>query len=414
MFQAMTGVKKLLAAVLVVTSVLSAGAAQAQPGQAWESNRNAVLSAGYDHTLLVHASGSLWAWGGNFGGQLGDGTNTNRATPAPVAGLTDVVATASGSWGFSFALRKDGTVWAWGMNYRGVLGTGEYGPPRFAPVKVKGLTDVVAIKAGANHALALRADGTVWAWGSNQNGQLGDGSPWWTMPYALPEPTQVPGLTDVVDIAAGEWHSLALRADGTLWTWGDNSSNQLGDPGRYFQSNTPAQVLTDVKAMAGGEWHSLALRTDGTVWGWGLNLQNQVSGAYFPMVQTPVLVEGLTDVVALAAGQAHSLAIREDGTLWGWGDNSSNQVGFLDNSNQPTPRPVLEGVVAVTADQAHTLALRKDGTLWAWGLNGSGNLLPTRIGAPIEVSEVPLPCRFTAVPSAEHRAAQSQGCHATP
>ena len=154
----------------------------------------------------------------------------------------------------SLTLKNDGTVWAWGRNDFGELGNGTT-TSRYTPVQVKGLTNVVAIAAGYDHSLALRSDGTVWAWGLNGNGQLGDGTT-----TNRTTPVQVKGLTNVVAIAAGVYHSLAIRSDGTVWTWGYNTYGQLGD-GTTTNKTTPVQVkgLTNVVAIAAGVYHSLAL-----------------------------------------------------------------------------------------------------------------------------------------------------------
>jgi len=192
------------------------------------------LAAGGTHSLALRADGTVWAWGWNDQGQLGDGTDTDRHTPVRVRGLTDVVAVAAGR-AHSLALRADGTVWAWGSNEDGELGDGT-DTDRHTPVKVPGLSDVVAVAARDWHSLALRADGTVWAWGNNRFGQLGDGTD-----TDRHTPVKVPGLTDVVAVAAGEYHSLALRADGTVWAWGRNGYGQLGD-GTTTHRHTPVKV----------------------------------------------------------------------------------------------------------------------------------------------------------------------------
>jgi len=184
-------------------------------------------------------------------------------------------------------LKTDGTVWAWGDNYSGQLGDGTT-TERRTPVQVSGLTDVIAVTGGEGHGLALRADGTLWAWGDNYSGQLGDGTT-----TERRTPVQVSGLTDVIAVAAGGYHSLAVKTDGTLWTWGDNWSGQLGD-GTTTERITPVQILglTDVIAIAAGWEHSLALKSDGTVWAWGLNDEGRLGDGTSDGRTSPVQVKG--------------------------------------------------------------------------------------------------------------------------
>jgi len=247
-----------------------------------------VLAAGFEHSLAIAADGTVWAWGHNHYGELGDGTTTDRSTPVQVQGMTDVVGIAGGV--HTMALRRDGTVWAWGNNAAGQLGDGTT-THRLTPVQVQGMADVVAIAGGGLHTIALRRDGTVWAWGRNVCGQLGDGS---TRESLIP--VQVQGLTDMVAIAGGGSHTIALRRDGTIWAWGDNHYGQLGD-GTTTNRSTPAQVqgMTDVVAIADDSSHPLALRRDGTVWAWGWNLYGQLGDGTTNDRLTPVQVQGLPD-----------------------------------------------------------------------------------------------------------------------
>ncbi|MEW6523474.1 MAG: carboxypeptidase regulatory-like domain-containing protein [Bacillota bacterium] len=319
------------------------------------SDRRAVLAAGKYHSLALRADGTVWAWGSNGAGRLGDGTTTDRPAPVQVRDLADVVAVAAGT-SHSLALRADGTVWAWGSNYFGQLGDGTT-TDRHTPVQVRDLADVVAVAAGTYHSLALRADGTVWAWGWNSHGELGDGTT-----TERHTPVQVRGLADVVAVEAGSIHSLAVRADGTTWTWGGGADR-----------HTPVQVrdLADVVAVAAQFHHSLALRADGTVWAWGENSHGELGDGTTTDRPTPVQVRDLADVVAVAAGEWHSLALRADGTVWAWGENSHGELGDGTTTDHPTPVQVrdLADVVAVATGGGPNLALRADGTVWTWGDN---------------------------------------------
>ena len=190
------------------------------------------ISAGYAHTVALKQDGTVWAWGGNDYGQLGDGTQTDSLTPVQVRGLYNVTAIAAGGY-HTVALKQDGTVWAWGDNTYGELGDGTQ-TDRLTPVQVSGLsTNVTAIAAGYLHTVAQKLDGTAWTWGSNYNGQLGDGKQ--TDRYT---PVQVSGLSNVIAIAAGSAHATALKQDGTVWGWGWDFAGQLGD-GTTTDSPTP-------------------------------------------------------------------------------------------------------------------------------------------------------------------------------
>lgn len=279
--------------VALVGAVLWTGNAAAEPGgyagRSWADARSTFV-AGYAHSLTADADGNVWAWGYNELGQLGDGTLENRPTPVRVQNLSDIRAVAAGAY-HSLALHRDGTVWAWGANWNGQLGLGpdQEGRHQRTPVQVPGLTDVVALDAGDFHSLALRQDGTVWAWGANWDGQLGNGT---SQPGF--SPTQVPGLTDIVALASSPYHVLALRRDGTVWAWGLNLDGQLGDDPHMFRRFTakPVPGLTEAVAIAAaGIGHSLAVRRDGTVWGWGSNGFGQI-GTGSPegvLLPTPVM-----------------------------------------------------------------------------------------------------------------------------
>jgi alpha-tubulin suppressor-like RCC1 family protein len=273
------------------------------------------------HSVALRSDGTIWTWGRNDFGSLGDGTTIDRDTPIAVPDLSDVVAIdANGS--LSLALRSDGTVWRWGL----MFAEPELTPSHLSPAPVPGLDDVVAIAAGnALHALALRADGTVWGWGMNVRGQIGPDAP---NLEQTSTPVLIPNLTDVIAIAAGIDHSLALRADGTVWAWGSNERGELGD-GTGADSSVPVMVsaLSGVKAIAAGDQHCLAVTADGAVWAWGVNSYGQIGDGAYSDQLTPVPVLNLSDVVVIDAGPFHSLALRSDGTLWGWGNNYHGQLG---------------------------------------------------------------------------------------
>jgi alpha-tubulin suppressor-like RCC1 family protein len=318
----------------------------------------------------AQADGTVWAWGGNAHGQLGDGSNTDRWTPGMVTMPIPVVAVAGGGH-HSLALAADGTVWAWGSNYYGQLGDGT-AIDRQSPVQVFGLANVIAVAGGGVHSLALRADGSVWTWGHNWDGRLGDGTNTdrWT-------PVRVIGLTGVAAIAGGVSHSLALKSDGTTWAWGGNSGGNLGD-GTTENRWTPVQTvgLVSITSIAAGYSHSLAVTFDGAVWAWGSNGTGQLGDGTTETRLTPVEVSSLNGVVAVAGGTAHSLALRSDGTVWAWGYNNDGALGDGTQTAHPTPNqvPGLAGVKAIAGGYTQSLALKTDGTVWAWGYGLDGQL----------------------------------------
>ena len=266
---------------------------------------------------------------------------------------------------------------AWGWNGATQLGDGT-ASDRWTPGIGVGTPGVVALAGGTYHSVALRADGTVWAWGWNGYGQLGDGST-----ATRTTAVRVPGLSDVVSVSAGVVHSLALRADGTVWAWGWNGLGQLGT-GTTVDSRVPVRVtgLTGIKAIAAGFHHSLAVRSDGTVVSWGWNVLGQLGDGSTLDSRSPKAVPGLTDVTAVAGGGLHSLALGSDGRVRAWGWNGAGQLGTGDTVDHRTPTTPLTptGVVAIAAGAYHNYALEKEGIVRSWGWNAQGQLGNTSTG----------------------------------
>jgi alpha-tubulin suppressor-like RCC1 family protein len=286
----------------------------------------------------------------------------------------------------NLALKDDGTVWAWGVDQFGQLGDGgEVQPDPYSahlgPLLAGGLTGVTKIAAGLTHSLALKSDGTLWAWGDNSVGELGDGT---RRALDWPDrstPVRVSGLSGVAAIAGGDGQSLAVTGDGAVWAWG-SSTGIWGEEPAHTSTPVPVSGLTGVVAIAASGSHSLALTGEGAVWERGPR-----QWAYW---STPVQVRGLTGVVAIAAGDAHSVAVKGDGTVWAWGSNWGGQLGDGTTTDRLEPVQVsgLTDVVAVAADY-HSLALKSDGTVWAWGDNSWGQLgdgTRTARATPVQVS----------------------------
>jgi alpha-tubulin suppressor-like RCC1 family protein len=272
------------------------------------------------------------------------------------------------------AIKTDGTLWAWGKNDVGQLGLGNT-TNQYSPVQVGSGTTWASVTAGYAQTLARKTDGTLWAWGSNEYGQLGIGNT-----TNQSDPVQVGSGTTWASVAAGSNHTLARKTDGTLWAWGYNGNGQLGI-GNNTQQMVPVQVgsgTTWASVSAVGSY-TLARKTNGTLWAWGDNYYGQLgigtSGLYSEQY-SPVQVGSGTTWASVTAGIFNTLAIKTDGTLWAWGYNDQGELGIGNTTNQSVPVQVGSGTTwaSVTAGQYHTLAIKIDGTLWAWGSNGSGQL----------------------------------------
>ncbi len=332
------------------------------------------IGAGAYWSMATCGNAVLHSWGSNIYGQLGDSTSTGHYTAAPVHGLLEVV-DMQGGFGHTVALAADSTVWCWGRNDAGGLGDGTTNSS-IIPVQVPGLDGVIAIAAGDMFSAALKADGTLWTWGENNYGQLGTG---------IPGNSSVPAqanLTGVTAMAAGNGHLLVLLANGTVWGWGLNDNHQLGAGlGAPIVADTALQAvgLDQVVAISAGRYSfNAALRADGTIWTWGYNQWGQLGNGGNITGDTPAQVPGLTNIVSIArqGGQGHMCAVRDDGTVWSWGYNLAGQLGNGANSDSNVPVQVsnITDVVAVTCGMSHALALKADGTTWAWGSSDWGQL----------------------------------------
>ncbi len=338
----------------------------------FESAFSQTIAGGGNHSLFVCTDATARTCGLNNYGQLGDGTTTiYKSTPVQVSGLTGITAVAGGG-DHSLFVKNDGTAWACGYNVAGQLGDGTTTLYKSTPVQVSGLTGITSVAAGEYHSLFLKNDGSVWACGNNSSGQLGDGT---TVDKSTP--VQVSGLTGITAVAGGERHSLFVKNDGTVWACGKNWDGQLGD-GSGTNKSTPVQVsgLTGITAVAAGEYHSLFLKNDGSVWACGSNAFGELGDGTGIDKWTPVQVSGLTGITSVAAGWVHSLFLKNDGSVWACGYNAYGQLGDGTTTDKSTPVQVsgLTGITAVAGGQWHSLFLKNNGTVWACGYNGTGQL----------------------------------------
>ncbi len=333
------------------------------------------MASGVSSSYALKSNGTVWSWGFNITGQLGDGTTTQRNTPAQISSLSGITAIAAGTTSV-FAVKSNGTLWAWGNNYVGVgqlgigVGTTVY---KLTPVQVVDPTDPTgyftnAVRVATNgtstnitSSYALKSDGSVWSWGSNTYGQLGDGT---TNSRNVPGPVSVLGVgSGVIDIAAAAADAYALKSDGSVWAWGSNNSNQLGD-GTATDTLVPIQVPTlgpgsGVIAIASGITTAYALKSDGSVWAWGSNTQAQAgSGSATYSVSPPSQVVNLgpgSGVVTIGASYKSAFAVKSDGSMWAWGNNtvSVGQLGIGDGTANPRSTPVRVGVSGNYFDAGH-------------------------------------------------------------
>lgn len=351
-----------------------------------------VIAGGGNHSIFICSDSTVRGWGANGFGQLGDSSTTQRITPVKTKLLTHVISVAAGN-NYSVALKDDGTVWACGYNFNYELGDGTI-TSRKIPVQVHDssntgfLTDIISISCRGWHTLALKNDSTVWAWGHSNWGALGIGYPMpiTTVPVLVHGSGDIGFLSGIIAVAAGGVHSLALRSDSTVWAWGQGSHGELG-VGPTINMYSPVQVhgpgdvgfLTGIVAIAAGATHSLALKNDGTLWSWGDNSFGQLGDGSTTQRNTPVQVAGLTGIISIQTqGWLHSIALRNDSTIWAWGRNNLGQLGTGDTIQWHIPVQIASSpsgdAITVVAGHLHSLGLNGNGEVWTWGSNLTGQL----------------------------------------
>ncbi len=359
----MKTIRRLSALLFVITNYCLLNISSAQNISAAESNSFSICN-----------DNSVRAWGYNSDGELGNGVfSLNSSIPMQVNSLTNVKAISSGQY-FTIALKYDSTVWAWGYNSNGQLGNGTTANSNI-PVQVTGLSGIISIVAGRSHALALRSDSTVWGWGYNYYGQLGNGS---TINSSVP--VQSTACNHIIAIATGENHTIALRNTGlgdTLWTWGSNSAGELGN-GTTTNSSTPSAIIgpDSIVRIEAGSSTSFVIRDNGTVWAWGWNYYGQLGNGNTTDVHSPIQINALTGITAVSAGQEHAIALKNDGTVLTMGYNYYGELGNGTNidSSIPLQANALTGITHIVAGSEHSMAVDNSGALYTWGRNSLGQL----------------------------------------
>lgn len=319
------------------------------------------------HTLAIKDNGTLWAWGQNNDGQLGNGTTySNKLLPTQITSDSNWFSISNGFF-FSVATKTDGTLWTWGRNGRGQLGIGSSTFKKTVPTKIGNDSTWSAVSAGSEFVIALKNNGTLWAWGYNYNGQLGNGNT--TTQHT---PIQIGLDSTWVFISAGNKHSFGIKSDSTLWSWGSNQHGQLGRGGN---SRVPIQVGTDKwKAVSGGGMHSIGVKTDSTLWSWGRNLYAQLGTGSTSNKSMPYQIDTLHHWNNVAAGYEHSVATKLDSSLWGWGRNNGGQVGdtnsypvFLSKTFTPTKISHDNNWGTINAGPINSTAMKSNGNLYTYG-----------------------------------------------
>ncbi len=336
-------------------------------------------AVGGSHACARKLDGTAWCWGLNSYGQIGVGNNTSpQPTPLQVTALgTDVASLATGD-NESCAAKTDGTLWCWGQNTYGEIGDGTTTTPRTSPVQVTTLgTTADRAALGTYHACALDKSGSLWCWGYNYYGQVGDGTT--TTPRTTP--VKITSLGSVVGVALGSYHSCAVKTDHTLWCWGYNYYGAVGDGSSQNSRSAPVQATSlgaNVAQVSAGSYHTCAVKTDHTLWCWGYNNYGQLGDGTTTTRLTPVQITSLgSNVASVAAGYSHTCVLKTDNTLWCWGYNYYGQVGDGTTTTPKTsPVQVALGASAldVTAGGYETCARQSSTALYCWGSNGSGQV----------------------------------------
>jgi alpha-tubulin suppressor-like RCC1 family protein len=339
--------------------------------------------------FVVKGDGSVVGWGTEADGLAARAPSATARVTAPIPiDLPGKVRQMAVGESAAYALLEDGTVIAWGSNYEGQLGNGGLDSrstpginpkPSFRPVAVAGLTEVVQISAAGRHALALRKDGTVYAWGSRGTIIAEEIA----KPGVATGPFKIAGLENIVQVAAARDHNLVLTRDGDVYAWGENTDAQLGLETSIYRSARPVKVQglgRTVSIAAGGTGNlafSGAVRDDGTVWMWGSNqsatmgngLRSGGRGAVGDLNWKPVAVKGVANAKTISAGDGHVAVLLRDGTLRLWGHDGWGQIGVGTSSSyhESPMKPAITNVAAVFLAAGQSYAVRLDGTLWRWG-----------------------------------------------
>jgi len=315
----------------------------------------------------------MYVFGANNAYQLGLGNSTNYSSPVQLGALTNWNQPSSGAYA-TLVVKTDNTLWAWGANGNyGALGLNNLTAYISSPTQVGALSNWSLVNCGGSLTFAIKTNGTLWGWGYNSTGGLGLNN---TTSYSSPK--QVGALTIWSTVStSNNGFTLAIQTNGTIWSWGSNNQGQLG-LGNTTYTSSPIQIgaSSNWSKVATGVQHSLAIKTDGTLWGWGRNTEGQLGIGNANNISSPVQVGSLTNWLSITAGTYSSLAIKTDGTLWAWGKSNYGQLGLNNTNYYSSPKQVgsLTNWSKVITSGNHTVSVKTNGTLWAWGWNIGGEL----------------------------------------
>lgn len=328
------------------------------------------VAAGTDFTCARKTDATVWCWGLNTSGQLGDGTTTNRTRPVQVSNLTGV-ADVDNQSDFACALKSDGTVWCWGNGGFGQLGNGATTNSN-TPVQVTGLSGVTQISTGYGHACAVLSDGTVRCWGWNVNHMLGNGTT-----TSSSTPISVSGITTATQIQAGAWNNCVLLADQTITCWGSGSQMRgSGGSGSGSVKTSPTGISGVTMLSNAHGQHICAKMSDQSVKCWGYNDHGQVGDNSQVDRNTPVVIADLTGVIGMSSANHTTCAVKSDGSPWCWGWGGWGQLGTGNSADQfiPAAVPSVGSVSQISAGYVHSCAVLTDSTIKCWGRNSYGSL----------------------------------------
>ncbi len=335
------------------------------------------IVAGAEHTIALKTDGTLWAWGNNDNGQLGDGTTISKNIPTQIGTDSDwaIIESMTES---TFAIKTDGSLWAWGINSFGQLGDGNFGIGTISniPIRIGLDNDWIKVSSGDVVTHGIKSNGTLWGWGKNTDGRLGTGD---ILPHYTP--FQIGTDSDWIDVSSGGNQTLALKANNTLWGWGKNKAGSLaiGPPSESNYIITPTQTGNNTADWAivevGGCCSSKIIKTDGSLWAMGLGTNGNLGNGGTDDVNTPTQVGIDTDWMIVSTSNS-SCAIKDNGTLWSWGGNFQGQIGDGTFVNRTSPIQIGTNITweVVKASPFHVVALSSENTLYAWGRNDSGQL----------------------------------------
>jgi len=306
------------------------------------------VSVGEAHTMVIRDDGSLWGFGCNQFGKLGDGTDVWRHTPVKV--MEDVVSVSAGK-SHTMVIRTDGSLWAWGGNYSGQLGDGTT-EDRFNPVRI--MNNVAAVSAGDSHTMAIRTDGSLWVWGDNGSGQIGAGDYGvYAVYHDVGEWSSFESTPAVVDVYGNHVIEIFVGERDVEWF--------------SFKQLTPVRVMGGVVSISAGSGYSMAIGHDGALWAWGRDafISPEYGWITSEIISRPMRV--MNDVVSASSGVWHNMALRADGSLWVWGINEHGNFGDGTNISRRIPIRIMDDVSYVSAGGRNTMVIRNDGSVWGWG-----------------------------------------------